>query len=129
MSKREKDDNTETILIMDDEPVVLTILTSLLEGEGYTVIAAPNGEKVLDAVDKCDVDLFLTDMMIPRRHGIAISWELRQRGHEFPIVIFSAFLDHWDKEVFKDCGINEWIAKPVKPKKLLETVRRCLDER
>jgi DNA-binding response OmpR family regulator len=115
-----------SLLILEDEPVVLNMLESLLSNEGYKCYLADSGEKALEIIEKEDIDLFLTDIMIPKRHGIAIAWEIRTRGYEIPIVILSAFLDQWDKEVFKDCKIDRWIAKPAKPKVLFQVIKELL---
>ncbi|MFH1706625.1 MAG: response regulator [Planctomycetota bacterium] len=117
-----------TILIIEDEPVALKMLESLLINEGYNCMPAGTGDKAIEIIKKEDVDLFLTDIMIPKRHGIAIAWEIRTRGFEMPIVVLSAFLDQWDKEVFKDCRIDRWISKPAKPKVLFQVIRELLEK-
>lgn len=117
---------THKILILEDEPVVLKMLESLLSNEGYACFLANSGDKALEIIEKETIDLFLTDIMIPKRHGIAIAWEIRTRGYEMPIVILSAFLDQWDKEVFKDCKIDRWISKPAKPKVLFQVIKELL---
>jgi len=119
-------DKTHNILILEDEPVVLNMLESLLTNEGYNCFAADSGDKALSIIENEKIDLFLTDIMIPKRHGIAIAWEIRTKGYEMPIVILSAFLDQWDKEVFKDCKIDRWITKPAKPKVLFRVIRELL---
>lgn len=120
--------NKTNILIMTDEPVVLEMLKTILDNEGFNTLLASNGEQALKTVEDEDVDLFLADIMIPKRHGIAISWEMRTKGYTFPIIIMSAFLDQWDKEVFKDCKINRWLSKPVKQKVLINVIRELLEE-
>ena len=120
-------DATNNILILEDEPVVLKMLASLLENEGYKCHTANTGDLAFQIIEKQKIDLFLTDIMIPQRHGIAIAWEMRTRGYEMPIVILSAFLDQWDKEVFKDCKIDRWIPKPAKPKILFQVIKELLD--
>jgi two-component system alkaline phosphatase synthesis response regulator PhoP/two-component system response regulator RegX3 len=115
------------ILVLEDEPVVLKMLESLLTAEGYRGFLANSGDKALDIIERERIDLFLTDIMIPKRHGIAIAWEIRTKGYDMPIVILSAFLDQWDKEVFKDCKIDRWISKPAKPKVLFQVIRELLE--
>ena len=115
------------ILILEDEPVVLKMLESLLTTEGYKCFLANTGEKALDIIEQEKIYLFLTDIMIPKRHGIAIAWEIRTKGYDMPIVILSAFLDQWDKEVFKDCKIDRWISKPAKPKVLFQVIKELLE--
>ena len=115
------------LLVLEDEPVVLNMLESLLTKEGYKCFLANSGEKALEIIEQERIDLFLTDIMIPKRHGIAIAWEIRTKGYNIPIVILSAFLDQWDKEVFKDCKIDRWIAKPAKPKVLFQVIKELLE--
>ena len=120
--------NMKTILLMEDEPVVQHMLKSILEGAGYAVILASQGPEALKLVKEHDIDLFITDMCLPKRHGIATAWEMRTEGYEFPIIILSAFIDAWDKEVFKDCQIDRWITKPTKPEVLLRIIAELLNE-
>ena len=54
------------ILILEDEPVVLKMLESLLSNEGYTCFVAATGDKALEIVEQEKIDLFLTDIMIPK---------------------------------------------------------------
>ena len=124
--KRKKKERKYNILILEDEPVVLNMLESLLKNEGYNCFVADSGDKALTIIENEKIDLFLTDIMIPKRHGIAIAWEIRTKGYDMPIVILSAFLDQWDKEVFKDCKIDRWIAKPAKPKVLFHVIKELL---
>lgn len=124
--KKKKKSDEKIVLIVGDEPVVLKMIASLLEVEGYKVLKAGNSKQACKVSDANRVDIAVMDMMIPKRLGIAIAWELRTRGHEFPMIMLSAFLDQWDKEVFQDCKIDKWIAKPVKPKKLFEAMEELL---
>lgn len=116
-----------TVMILEDEPFVMKMLVKIVEDAGYKVIQANSPEKALKKVEDNKIDLFLADILIPKRHGIAVAWEMRTKGYEFPIVILSAFLDQWDKEVMKDCKIDRWISKPAKPKVLLDAMRILLE--
>lgn len=129
MSKKKSKKTGRNILILEDEPFVLNMLESLLSNEGYNCFIADSGDTALEIMEKEKIDLFLTDIMIPKRHGIAIAWEIRTKGYTMPIVILSAFLDQWDKEVFRDCKIDRWIAKPVKPKVLFHVIDELLSEK
>lgn len=119
--------NKYKILVLSDEPIVSDMIRIILEKEGYDVVIVSKGEDALDAADKNSFDLFLTDIMPPNRHGVAVSWDMRMQGHEFPIVILSAFLDQWDKEVFKDCKIDACLSKPCKPKQLTSKIAELLN--
>lgn len=80
------------ILIVDDEPELLTILGMLYEMEGFTVYPANDGEHALDVIAKNEVDIVLTDLMMPRLDGLRLSHKLRQSPayHDIPIVLHTA---------------------------------------
>jgi DNA-binding response OmpR family regulator len=80
------------ILIVDDEPELLTILGMLYEIEGFTVYLAEDGQHALDVISKNAVDIVLTDLMMPRLDGLRLSQKLRQSSEygSIPIVMHTA---------------------------------------
>jgi len=78
------------ILVVDDEPVLTSILTEFLTGEGFQVRTAPNGAVALDAQTHIPADLILSDIVMPIMDGYTLVEKLRQRGDHTPVVLMSA---------------------------------------
>jgi DNA-binding response OmpR family regulator len=82
----------KTILVVDDEPAILDLLTTLLEEEGYRVLSAVDGAAALEGLDQEAVDVVITDGMMPRLGGEALIRALRERPEtrDVPVIFVSA---------------------------------------
>ncbi len=118
MSKKAK------ILVVDDNPHVLKLLSISLEKAGYEVHTAENGDEGFDAVKDIQPDLIVSDVMMPETDGIEFCWMVRESS-EIPMVpfIFLTSLSDRDTEIkgFR-AGADEYLVKPVDRKVLLEKV-------
>jgi DNA-binding response OmpR family regulator len=123
MAKKEK------ILIVDDNPHVLKLLSISLEKAGYQVSTAENGDQGLQVLNKIKPDLVISDVMMPETDGIEFCWMVRE-GSEIPMVpfIFLTSLNDQDMEIrgFR-AGADEYLIKPVDRKILLEKVETLLE--
>jgi CheY-like chemotaxis protein len=81
-----------SILIVDGEPDLLTILAMLYEMQGFTVHAAKDGEHALDVIRQNTVEIVLTDLMMPRLDGLRLSRRLRESPEykDIPIILHTA---------------------------------------
>ncbi len=82
-----------TILVVDDEPMVRFLLSSLLEDEGYTVLIASNGSEALDILERQTVDLLITDTHMPMMSGIDLVRVVHQRYPYLPIIVMDSYPD------------------------------------
>jgi DNA-binding response OmpR family regulator len=82
----------KTILVVDDEPAILDLLTSLLDEEGYRVLSAVDGAAALEGLNREPVDVVITDGMMPRLGGEALIRAMRARPEtrEVPVIFVSA---------------------------------------
>ena len=80
----------DPILLIDDEESTLTILSEILENEGYTVLVARNGEEGLTLFDSNRISLVITDMIMPVKDGLDTMLELAKKNSHIPIVAISA---------------------------------------
>lgn len=78
------------ILIVDDEPILATVLAELLDSEGFVVRTAPNGAVALAEHTRLPADVILSDVMMPVVDGPTLVNELRRRGDSTPVVLLSA---------------------------------------
>ena len=118
----------ETILLVEDDPVILSISSRVLRHHDYTVIAAETAQQALDALNgRTHIDLILTDVVLPDMHGQELVRELHSRGHEFRVVYTSGYFDATiaGKERLGE-DIN-FIQKPYRITDLLQEIRRVLD--
>ncbi len=81
---------TPAILVVDDEPLLATILAVFLEEEGFLVRTARNGVEALVAHDQAPADLILSDVMMPILDGLTLVSDLRLRDDPTPVVLMSA---------------------------------------
>ncbi len=88
---KEKRESTK-ILVVDDEPRVLALLTDILENEGFTVIKAPGGEEAIKAAVEKNPDLMILDLMMPGVSGFDVVDRLKEHptARNIPVIIFTA---------------------------------------
>lgn len=114
-----------TILIAEDEADIRNILRLYLEGEGYQVVEAADGEQALAAVREHSPDLAILDVMMPRLDGLAVTRALRQQS-DIPILILSAKGQDNDKILGLNLGADDYIVKPFNALEVLARVKAHL---
>ena len=117
----------ESILIVEDEPMVRAIAAEILGRAGYVTSVAENGEEALRLIDEgATFDLLVSDLMMPKLTGPELHERLRERGHVVPTVFISGYPAGLDLESSGD-GLSAFVAKPFTGDALTEAVRRQLD--
>ena len=122
------------ILIVDDDPEIIEILTYNLSNEGYNVKSAVNGIEALKKAKKFIPDIILLDVMMPEMDGIEACSNLREIESlsKSMIIFLSARGEDFTQIAAFDAGADDYINKPVKPKILLKKIssisRRILSE-
>jgi len=122
------------ILIVDDDPDIIEILTYNLSNEGYNVKSAVNGIEALKKAKKFIPDIILLDVMMPEMDGIEACYNLREIESlsKSMIIFLSARGEDFTQIAAFDAGADDYINKPVKPKILLKKIssisRRILSE-
>lgn len=117
------------ILIVEDIPHVLELLDMTLRYKGYSVVTAKDGEEALKRIAQERPLLILTDIMMPRLDGFALTQRVRSNPdtHDIPIVFVSAtFITPEDKEFALSLGAVTFLEKPVDTQELLLTVGEVL---
>ena len=122
------------ILVVDDDPDIIEILTYNLSNEGYNVKSAVNGIEALKKAKKFIPDIILLDVMMPEMDGIEACSKLREIESlsKSMIIFLSARGEDFTQIAAFDAGADDYINKPVKPKILLKKIssisRRILSE-
>jgi DNA-binding response OmpR family regulator len=89
------------------------MLQRRLEMEGYEVQTVTDGQEVIEALENsANPDMILLDAMMPRKSGIDALRELREAGHEMPVLMISAHLDAQEPERMKSIGADGCVPKP-----------------
>ena len=112
------------ILIADDEREIREILTRILEKEGYEVVAAKDGQEVVELADE-SVDLYILDVNMPGLSGFAAAAEIRKKYYA-PILFLTAYSGEADKVMGFSVGGDDYLVKPFSNTELLLRVRAHL---
>lgn len=116
------------ILIVDDEPDLLSVLHFGLEIEGFEVIDASDGEQALSMARDQKPDLIVLDLMLPRIDGYKVCRALKfdERYRRIPIFILSARSGETDRKLAFDLGADAFVTKPYDMKDLVGRIRERL---
>jgi two-component system, OmpR family, alkaline phosphatase synthesis response regulator PhoP len=119
---------TKKILIADDEPDILEILSFNLKGEGYEVITAKNGDEAIDKAKTFKPDLIILDMMMPGKNGMEVCNILRtQSAFAGTLIVFLTAINDENTEIKSlENGADDYLTKPISPKVLLSKVSSLL---
>jgi CheY-like chemotaxis protein len=110
------------ILVVDDDPAILSTVAEILELEGYPVATAENGAAALEAIEAEPPALVLLDMRMPVLDGWGFARALRERDLKVPILVMTAAqsAQDWAAEI----GADGYLAKPFELPELLDAVER-----
>lgn len=120
----------KSLLIIDDDPIILTLLEHILLREGFEVRKATSGKEAVDLVQSLErpPDLVLSDVMLPYLSGVELVSLLRaMEGWErIPVVMLTAKGQESDIKRAFDAGADDYLVKPFQPGELLARLRRFL---
>ena len=116
-----------SILVVDDDGEIGQSVRFALEGKGYKVLNATDGNQGLALAETEDPDLIILDMMMPKRSGFLVLEKLR-RSRPVPtrIIMITANEGNRHKEYAELLGVDDYIRKPFQMDRLLESVERLL---
>lgn len=110
------------ILVVDDDPPSVKMISFLLREEGYEVVSADNGESALELLDREAPDLVILDVMMPHLDGFEVCRRIRQK-QDVPVIFLSAKGETVDKVAGLELGADDYLAKPFEPAELLARVK------
>lgn len=118
------------ILVIDDEPDLLTLVKARLDKEGFETLVAPGGKEGIDDAFKFKPDLILLDIMMPDINGFQVLKELKlkEETKNIPVVAFTALAEEDNVKSAKRLGAVGYVVKPFEFKDLLATVKQCLTQ-
>jgi len=116
----------QKILVIEDDAGIALGLRINLEGEGYRVITAEDGERGLELVRSERPDMLILDVMLPKLNGFEVLQTLRRDGERMPIIVLSAKTGEMDKVTGLELGAEDYVTKPFSLAELLARVRAAL---
>ncbi len=114
------------ILVVDDEPAIVTVVRERLEREGFAVQAVASGEEAMTHLETDPAALVVLDVMLPGMDGFEVLRRLRSAGDRVPIILLTARDDDVDKIVGLELGADDYMVKPFNPRELSARVRAVL---
>jgi len=116
------------VLIVDDDPDILRLVSYNIGQAGFEVIAASTGRKALEIAQKQHPDLIILDVMLPDVDGMEVCRTLRQQypSRRIPIIMLTARGDEIDRVVGFELGADDYVAKPFSPRELVLRVKSIL---
>jgi len=122
---RKSDFPIAKILVIDDEPSIVNLITAYLKPEGYEVYTAMDGPSGLKAAQAFKPDLVILDIMLPGIDGIELLSRLR-RESEVYVILLTAKTEETDKIVGLSMGADDYVTKPFSPRELTARVKAAL---
>jgi DNA-binding response OmpR family regulator len=116
---------TETILVVDDQPSVRTLLKDYLTSQGYRVVTANDGQDALFVARHEHPNLVLLDIMMPKMDGYQFLSAFR-RENQVPVIVLSAKEEETDTVLGLELGADDYVIKPFRMRELLARVRAAL---
>ena len=116
---------TKTILVVDDEKRLVSLVESYLTQEGYRVVTAHDGKQALLVAHRENPDLIILDLMMPEMDGYAFMRAHRAEKNT-PIILLTARVDDDEKVIGLEVGADDYVTKPFRPRELVARVRAVL---
>ena len=116
------------ILVVDDEPDIVELISFNLKAEGYEVLTAANGLEALNQARAALPDLIVLDIMIPELDGLAVCEILRKLPSTapIPVIMVTAWKSELSRMIGLDNGAEDYITKPFSPRDLVNRVNKTL---
>ncbi|MBF0278326.1 MAG: PAS domain S-box protein [SAR324 cluster bacterium] len=121
----------ESILLVDDEPIVQKMVKVMLDKMGYQVFSFTDCYEMLASFEKSpqDFDLILTDYTMPKMTGVQLAKQIKQIRSDIPIVIMTGFNQEVSEENIPNFGIDGFLMKPFQKEEISQLLRKMLDNR
>jgi len=113
------------ILIVDDEPNYLVVLSELLKDEGFEVFTASDGFQGLQVVKDVDLDIVITDMQMPGMNGLELLEKIKAEKADLPVVMITAFAEVNKAVAAMQAGAHSYLAKPFSNDELIITLKKA----
>lgn len=117
---------SETVLLIEDDPAIVSGLELNLSLEGYQVLSAADGETGFRVACDQNPDMVVLDIMLPGMNGLEVLRRLRERSPDIPVLVLSARGEEADKVLGLQLGADDYISKPFSLSELLARINAAL---
>lgn len=117
--------DTDSVLVIDDDPRILRLVGHYLQREGYAVRTATRASEAREQLSRLPPDLIVLDVGLPGEDGFALAREIRSRS-AIPIIMLTGRAETVDKVVGLELGADDYITKPFEERELLARIRSLL---
>jgi two-component system alkaline phosphatase synthesis response regulator PhoP len=123
-------DTKKTIMVVDDNPDIITIVRTILEGKGYNVNSAYSGAELLSSLEKDKPDLVVLDIMMPQMDGLEVLTRLKAAPEtaSIPVILLTAKVQYEDVLGGYKLGADYYITKPFTSTQLINGINLLLGE-
>lgn len=123
-------DTKKTIMVVDDNPDIITIVKTILEGKGYTVFSASSGPELLELLKERKPDLIILDIMMPEMDGLEVLTRLKGMADTatIPVILLTAKVQYEDVLGGYKLGADYYITKPFTSTQLVNGINLLLGE-
>ncbi len=117
-----------TVLVIEDEELLLDLLKEMLEGEGYRVLTAADGPQAVELyrAEKDRISLVLSDMGLPSMGGWEVLNHLKSINPAVKVILSSGFMDTKVRQDMLSAGARDFIQKPYMPDKVIQKIRETI---
>jgi DNA-binding response OmpR family regulator len=118
----------KTILVVDDDPDILTAITTRLTETGATLKTAADGAAAVTLAEKLDPDLVILDIMLPQKSGFLVVEQLRKlpKAKPLKVIMITGNQGHRHRQYAEALGVDEYLQKPFRMERLLEVTEKLL---
>ncbi|OQX08478.1 MAG: DNA-binding response regulator [Desulfobulbaceae bacterium A2] len=116
-----------TVLVVDDEPNYLVVLSELLRDEGFEVFTAQDGVAAMDIVRQTDLDIVLTDMRMPRMDGLELLQQVKVYDRDLPVIVLTAYAEVEKAVAAMQAGASSYLAKPFSNEELVVSIAKAVE--
>jgi two-component system alkaline phosphatase synthesis response regulator PhoP len=113
------------ILVIDDEPSIINLVTAYLKPEGYEVFTAADGNAGLKAARSYKPDVIVLDLMLPGKDGFEVLSQLRRESNVY-VILLTAKTEETDRIVGLSVGADDYVTKPFSPRELVARIKAAL---
>ena len=119
----------ENILIVEDNPLNLELISDILEANGYVITSATTGADALTLVDASAPDLILMDIQLPGLDGLTVTGMIKEKPglENIPIIALTAHAMRGDEEKAREAGCDGYISKPIDTRAITKTIQSFLE--
>lgn len=114
----------KSVLVVDDEHVIRTILSQILRRDGYSVSEASNGKEALVKMTEQPIDFVVTDIRMPEMDGMELLIELKNKYPKIPVAVITGHSGSYPPEDLIAAGADQYIVKPFKKDQISLAMRK-----